>query len=137
MPADKYDFKPSGEGFKDVRMFKQQIGHIAATLDIFSSAMLGEQSKLTEADELHGPDSLKTKDDYVKYLKEQFAHAHKAITAVNEKNLTQSFDNPVFKSKGTQLGYASILVWHSNDHYGQLVVYLRMNNIVPPASRPK
>jgi len=135
MPADKYDFKPTGEGFKDVRMFKQQVGHIAAVLELLAQCMLEEPVTVTEAEELHGPASLKTKDDYVKYLKAAFAHAHKAINATNDKNMLALVDNPVWKGKGTRLGYASILAWHSNDHYGQLVEYLRMNNIIPPASR--
>ena len=139
MPADKYDFKPSGEGFKDVRTFKQQIGHIAAVLHIFAAPLIGEEAAtgLTDKDELNGPASLKTKDDYVKFLKDGFARAHRAIATINEKNYNEMVQNKIMNFSLARLRVATLLSSHCFDHYGQLVVYLRMNNIIPPASRPK
>jgi len=134
MPADKFDFTPTGEGFTGVRSFKGQVGHAAGTLLEVAGALLGEAPALSEADLQAGPARLKTKEDFVAYLKDGFARAHKAIATVNDKNLLE-----VVGSKngirGTRLGLSNLLTWHSFDHYGQLVVYARMNGIVPPASR--
>lgn len=134
MPADKFDYVPAGEGFKGVRSFREQVGHLAAAMQMFASLILGEKPTLTQDDEKNGPARLKSKDDYVAFLKESFARGHKAALSVNEKNMlemivvTETF-------KGTKLGFANLLTWHSFDHYGQLVVYARSNGIVPPASR--
>ena len=134
MPADKFDFTPAGEGFKGVRSFKQQVGHVAATLQMFASLILGEESTLTDEDEKNGPARLKSKDDYVAFLKESYARGHQAALSVNEKNMLEMIAvSEHFKS--TKLGFANLLTWHSFDHYGQLVVYARSNGVVPPASK--
>jgi len=135
MPVDKFDFKPAGDGFKDSRTFKQMVGHAGTTLNIFAATLLGEDAGYTEADEQNGPASLKTKEDYVNYLKAAFVHAHKAVQSVNEKNMTEIVDNKVNKFQLSRLAAANLMVWHTFDHYGQLCIYLRSNNIVPPASR--
>ncbi len=134
MPADKFDFVPAGDGFKGARSFKQQVGHAAGTLLEVAGALLGEDAGLSESDLQGGPPRLKSKEDFVSYLKGAFARGHKAIAAVNEKNLLE-----VVGSKnglrGTRLGLSNVLTWHTFDHYGQLAVYARMNGVVPPASR--
>jgi len=137
MPEDKYGFVPTGEGFKTVRTFRQQIGHIAAVLHIFSAPLIGEEAAtgLTSVDELHGPATLKTKDDYVKFLKDGFARAHRAMATINEKNFNEMVPNKIMNFTLARLRVAVLLTSHSFDHYGQLAIYLRMNNIVPPASR--
>jgi uncharacterized damage-inducible protein DinB len=85
-----------------------------------------------------GPANLKTKTEIIQFLKDSFAQAHKAIATVNEKNVTELLTFPFSKeNKMTRFSAANIMTWHSFDHYGQMVVYLRMNGIVPPASRPK
>ncbi|HEX4384024.1 MAG TPA: DinB family protein [Myxococcales bacterium] len=132
MPADKFDFKPSGDGFKDVRTFKQQAGHVAGTLELFAAILLGEKATVNEEEEKNGPAKLKTKEDYVAFLKGAFAHAHKAALSVNEKNQLEMVGTSF---KGTRLGFANLLTWHSFDHYGQMVVYARSNGITPPASK--
>jgi DinB superfamily len=132
MPADKFDFAPAGDGFKDVRTFKQQIGHVGVALEKFACAILGEKFPYAAEDAKGGPAKLKTKDDYVAFIKAAFAHAHKAVQTVNEKNELELVGDG---NKNTRLGYANIMTWHSFDHYGQLVVYARLNGIVPPASR--
>jgi hypothetical protein len=132
MPADKFDFKPAGDGFKDVRTFKQQAGHVGGTLELFAAILLGEKPTVTEEEEKNGPAKLKTKEDYVAFLKAAFAHAHKAAQSVNEKNQLEMVGTSF---KGTKLGFANLLTWHSFDHYGQMVVYARSNGITPPASK--
>jgi hypothetical protein len=68
------------------------------------------------------------------YLKGSFEALHRAVAAVNERNLLE----PLLVSprrQNTRLQLAIDAVTHSYDHYGQMVEYLRMNGIVPPASR--
>jgi hypothetical protein len=133
MPADKFDFVPAGDGFKDSRTFKQQVGHVAAALENNSANILGEKSIIMPEDMKNGPAKLKTKDDYVAFLKAAFAHGHKACSSLTEKNQLEIVGQ---KNKNTKLFFASLLTWHSFDHYGQLAVYARSNGVVPPASRP-
>jgi uncharacterized damage-inducible protein DinB len=132
MPAEKFDFVPPGEGFKGVRSFKQQVGHLAAAMEMFSCTLLGEKPTITEEEEKNGPSRLKTKEDYVTFLEQAFAHGHKAAQSVTEKNQLEMVGNSF---KGTKLGFANLLTWHTFDHYGQLVVYARFNGVVPPASQ--
>ena len=138
MPADKFNFAPSpslGE-FKDSRTFAQQVSHVATANYQFAATILGEKPPVnTEGPNENGPASLKTKDDIVKYLKDSFAYVHKAIATITPENALE----PVTVSfgKSTRLGLASMAAWHGFDHYGQMVIYLRMNGIVPPASRPQ
>ncbi|HVP67325.1 MAG TPA: DinB family protein [Anaeromyxobacteraceae bacterium] len=136
MPADKYDFAPSGPGFKDVRTFKQQLGHVAATIYAAAASLLGEPPNLKEADLSGGPSGLRSKEDFVGYLKGAFAKGHKAIATVDEKNLIEVV-GPKDGMRGTRLGLSNLMTWHTFDHYGQLVIYARMNGVVPPASMRK
>ena len=133
MPADKYDFAPTNGEFKGVRTFAQQVKHVAAVNYMVAAALLGEKPPIDLQSE-NGPDSIKTKDQIVKFLKDSCAYTHKAIATVNDKNLIEMIDGP-FGGKSSRVGLASIVTWHSFDHYGQMVEYLRMNGIIPPASR--
>jgi len=83
----------------------------------------------------NGPDSVKSKADAVRFLKDSFAYAHKAVATLNEGNLVTPIKSPFGEGMTTRLGMATLIVGHCFDHYGQMVEYLRMNNIVPPASR--
>jgi hypothetical protein len=136
MPAEKYNFAPADGEFKGVRTFALQVRHIAFELNTVASALLGEPVPSQEHE--NGPDNLTNKDDIVKYLKDAFAHAHRAIATLNDQNLmelTASPFNP--KGKSPRIESVAIFYWHTYDHYGQMVEYLRMNNIIPPASRPR
>ncbi len=139
MPDDKFDFKPTQGEFKESRTFAQEIKHVAAANTVFTAMLLGTDSSVKSFDEMRdGPANLKTKAQIIQFLKDSFANAHKAIATVNEKNVTEILTFPFSKdSKMTRFSAANIMTWHSFDHYGQMVVYLRMNGIVPPASRPK
>ena len=134
MPEDKFGFAPTGGEFKGVRTFGEQVKHVAAVNYIFGAAMLSERVPVDVGDE-SGPDSVKTKAEILTYLKESFAYVHKAIATVNEKNLIQPLKSPFGEGSVTRLGLATSVTAHGFDHYGQMVIYLRMNGIVPPASR--
>jgi uncharacterized damage-inducible protein DinB len=134
MPEDKFSFAPTNGEFKGVRTFAEQIKHYAATNYLVASLILGEKPPVDVNDE-KGPDSVKSKADILKYLKDSFAYAHKAVATITESNVVEPI--PAFdgKSTTTRLSLAMLFAWHGYDHYGQMVEYLRMNGIVPPASR--
>jgi hypothetical protein len=135
MPADKYDFAPTAGEFKGVRTFAQQISHTAAAIYTLSAAVLEEKLPTELSAGEYGPATLKTKDDLVAYLKGAFAYAHKAMAKLTAENLSDQVQ--AWWGKAPRLFMADGAIWHSYDHYGQLVEYVRMNGIIPPASRPK
>jgi len=135
MPEDKFGFSPSNGEFKGVRTFAEQIKHIAAVNYELAAAILSEKPPVDIGDE-SGPASVTSKADILKYLNDSFVYVHKAIDTINEKNLTGTVKSPFGEYKVTRLGLATTVAWHGFDHYGQIVEYLRMSGIVPPASRP-
>ena len=142
IPEDKYDFSPATSNipgdFKTpdpVRTVSQQFKHIGDALEAFSSAILGE--KRSASDEENGPKNVKTKSDVTNYLKGAFAKAHSAIKTITEQNATEEIASPFGNRKVTRLAMAVNMIGHSNNHYGQLIEYMRMNSIVPPESRPR
>jgi uncharacterized damage-inducible protein DinB len=134
MPEDKFSFAPTNGEFKGVRTFAEQIKHVAAVNYELGSAILQEKPPVNINDEA-GPASITSKADILQYLKESFAYVHKAIDTINEKNLVLTVMSPFGEGKVTRLSLATTVTWHGYDHYGQMVEYLRMNGIVPPASR--
>ena len=83
-----------------------------------------------------GPVDIKTKDQTVKYLADAFAYTHKAMNSLTDKNQLDMVKPPFQGMPDTaRAGIANIAISHTFDHYGQMAVYARMNNIVPPASR--
>lgn len=137
MPADKYGFAPTEGEFKGVRTFGQQLKHLSATNHILAAAALGEEPPADAGDEL-GPETVRTKAEILDYLKASFAHLGKATEAIGEKNVTVK-SSPISPLPGTAVTRLALVVEalvHAFDHYGQMVEYLRMNGVVPPASRP-
>jgi DinB superfamily len=134
MPEDKYSFAPSSGEFKGVRNFSQQVKHVAAVNYILGAAILGEKPPVDTGGE-NGPDKISSKTDIIQYLKDSFAYVKKAAGTVDEKNSVAPIKNPFGEGSATRLALAVGTVGHCSDHYGQLVEYLRMNGIIPPASR--
>jgi uncharacterized damage-inducible protein DinB len=135
MPEDKYSFAPTSGEFKGVRTFALEVRHVATVNYEFGAVILGEKSPVTAGADENGSDTLKSKDDIVKYLNDSFAYLHKALASLDDKNLVTPIKNPWGEGTVTRLQIALIAVSHPMDHYGQMVEYLRMNSIVPPASR--
>ena len=126
MPADKYNFAPTQGEFTGVRTFGQQVKHLAeANYEFFDGWNVSGA-----ADEA-AIEKLTSKDDILKALSDSYIYAHKAIDTITAANAFESLG----KDKGTRAGMAAFCIAHSMDHYGQMVVYLRMNGIIPPASR--
>jgi DinB superfamily len=134
MPEDKYSFAPTNGEFKGVRTFAQQVKHVAAVNYLLGASILGEKPPVNTGGE-SGPDSVTSKGDILKFLKDSFAYVHRAVANIDDKNAVSSIKNPFGEGTATPLGMASVVAWHGFDHYGQMVEYLRMNGIVPPASR--
>ena len=138
MPEDKFDFSPEklnlpGSDYKGVRTFGEQLKHIAASNYLIWSPITGEKPPDTVNDG-KGPDNMKAKAEIIKYLKDSFAFGHKSVATLNSSNLVE----PITSKSGrqtTRLFQATFAAAHCFDHYGQMIEYLRMNGIVPPASR--
>jgi hypothetical protein len=137
MPEDKFNFSPEssnipGGEYKGVRTFAVQVKHVAASNYFIWSPVTGD--KLPEGlKDGNGPENLKTKADIIKFLKDSFTLGHRAAAALTAENILQAPEH----SKSPRLYLATFGVAHAYDHYGQMVEYLRMNGIVPPASRGK
>jgi uncharacterized damage-inducible protein DinB len=137
MPEDKFNFSPEnlnipGSDYKGVRSFAVQVKHIATSNYFIWSPLTGE--KLPEGlNDGNGPANLRSKADIIKFLKDSFALGHRSAATLTSENMLQSPPN----SKSTRLRLAEFGVAHAYNHYGQMVEYLRMNGIVPPASRAK
>src|ERR1700733_13719269 len=134
MPEDKFGFAPTNGEFKGVRTFAQQIKHVAAVNYELAAALLEEKPPVDIGDE-SGPASMTSKPEILKYLKDSFEYVHKAIATINDKNLVGTVKSPFGEGSVSRLGLAMSVPSHGFDHYGQMVEYLRMNGIVPPASR--
>jgi len=137
MPADKFGFAPTDGEFKGVRTFGQMVKHLSATNHILAAAALGEEPPADAGDEL-GPENVRTKSEILTYLKSSFVHLDKAVEAIGQANIPANASpiSPLKRGEVTRLALITETLLHAYDHYGQLVEYLRMNGVVPPASRP-
>jgi uncharacterized damage-inducible protein DinB len=126
MPADKYNFKPTHGSFEGVRTFGQQITHVTAEQYYFFGNF-GVKSSV-DSDAIN---KLTNKEDIVQALKDSYAFAQQAIQTITAQNAFA----PLGDGKATRAGMAAAGLAHVNDHYGQMVIYLRLNGIIPPASR--
>src|SRR6478752_239611 len=138
MPDNKFDFSPeklnlAGSNYKGVRTFGQQLKHIAASNYLIWSPITGEKPPDTVNDG-KGPDNMTAKAEIIKFMKDSFAFGHKSVATLNSSNLIEPITSKSGKAN-TRLFLATFAAAHCFDHYGQVVEYLRMNGIVPPASR--
>jgi hypothetical protein len=134
MPGEKYSFAPTAGEFTGVRTFAQQIKHLAAN-NYRMAAYILNQTPTPEQESETGPDAVQSKAQIMDYLKGSFAALHKAIATINEGNMLKPVAASHSPQQKTRLQLAIDAVAHSNNHYGQMVEYLRMNGIIPPASR--
>ena len=137
MPENKFNFSPEslnipGDDYKGVRTFALQVKHVAASNYALWSPLTGDKIP----DNFRGgsgPENLKSKADIIQFLKDSFALGHKAAATLTTENMLQ----PPEGGKSPRVYLATFAVAHAFDHYGQMVEYLRMNGILPPASRGK
>jgi DinB superfamily len=142
MPSDKYGFRPKpgdfggvypGYGPKEMRSFGEQVKHVACANFAFAAELDGKQPPA--ACDTGGPSPAKTRDELVVYLRDSFRALEKSLGAITAQNMFQPIEGP-YAGPNTRLGLAEVCIWHVADHYGQIVIYMRLNGIVPPASRP-
>jgi hypothetical protein len=133
MPADKYDFKPTSGEFAGVRTFGEQVKHLATMIYMTAAIVLEEKSPYGPGTNDNGPDDVRGKAQIVDYLKASIAYARRAMASLTEQNALDPLKTYFGSQPRTEV--AAGVVYHSYDHYGQMVVYARMNGIVPPSSR--
>ncbi len=128
-PEDKYDFKPKPE----VRAFAEQLLHVAGANYFFTDTVKGQKL---------GPEDLprdkyKTKAEVVAAVKKSFADGAAVIKEKGDAGMAETVKHP-FGNRMTHVStLARDLADHAGEHYGQLVVYYRLNGLVPPESRPR
>lgn len=137
MPAEKYAFAPSAAifvpaqttEFATVRTFGQQVAHVAQANYFFFSTLSGLKPDV----DMRAIGKLTSKDEAVAALAGSFAFGHKAIATLTPANAFEVMKTPEpgIQTRSTFAGFA---ISHANDHYGQMIEYLRMNGIIPPAS---
>jgi hypothetical protein len=137
MPEDRFGFSPEslnlpGAAYKGVRTFALQVRHIAASNYALWAPVTGDKVP-DDWRGGNGPESLKTKEQILKFLRDSYALGHRAAATLTAENLLQYPEG----ATSSRLFRTTRAVSHAYDHYGQMVEYLRMNGIVPPASRPK
>jgi hypothetical protein len=139
MPEEKFGATPeslsiSGSEFKGVRTFSAQVRHVAADNFAIWAPLTGKP----EPAGIHapgGPPEMKARSEVLKFLKDSFAYSHEAVKGLTSENALELVE---FRgNKVTRISLVILALTHINDHYGQIVEYLRMNGIVPPASRPR
>jgi hypothetical protein len=132
LPEGSYAFAPTVGEFTGVRTFAEQVKHLAAANYQLAARALGEQPPAGTQNET-APASVQTKAQIMAYLKGSFEWLHRAAVRVN----TQNIEEPIMVGKETQNGVGLIIdaLAHSQNHYGQMVEYLRMNHVVPPETR--
>ena len=124
MPGDKYAFRPS----PDVRTFAQQIAHVADDQYNLCAPAQGAERNAAYRDI---ESRLSTKAELVPALKDAFAYCDKVYDATTD---AASLAPPNSTMRPTRFSYLNWNLWHTWEHYGNIVVYLRMNGLVPPSS---
>jgi hypothetical protein len=141
MPADKWDYRPAPTLFKDektkggppqVRTFAEQVKHVACSNFAFAAELDGTTPP--EACYNGGPSPAKTRVELLNYLRDSFAALKKSLAGITVKNMNDVMEGP-YATPNNRLGLAGVCVWHAADHYGQMTIYLRENNVMPATSR--
>lgn len=125
MPEENYSFKPTDA----VRSFGQIIGHAADAQYVFCSIVLGEKNPAPKIEQ-----AKTSKADLVAALKDAFAYCDKAYDGMTDASAAQMVK--LFGSDTPKLGVLTVNNMHSVEHYGNLITYMRLKNIVPPTSEP-
>ena len=129
LPEDKYDYKPNPES----RSFVQLLLHVSASMYYFTDPVLGQKVRYSDDPKRDG---LKTKAEIVAFVKKCVQDGADVIKAKGDAGMSTAISagGPRL-SRIDELAYG--LIEHSGEHYGNLVVYYRVNGLVPPESRPK
>jgi hypothetical protein len=132
MPAENYDFRPADGSFAGVRTFGEQVKHAATMIYMTAAIVLQERSPYGPGTNDNGPDSVQGKGQIVEYLERAIAYARRAVASLTEQNQLDPL--PTYFGPQPRVAVAAGIAYHSYNHYGQMVVYARMNGVVPPSS---
>jgi uncharacterized damage-inducible protein DinB len=132
MPESKYSYVPTGGNFEGVRSFGEQVKHVACAQFAFFNEIEGKTPP--EHCEKGGPSEARTKAELLKYLRDSFDYGDRVLATITAQNALDRIEGG-YAAPNTRLGIAVAALWHITDHYGQLVVYLRLNGIVPPITQ--
>jgi uncharacterized damage-inducible protein DinB len=127
MPADKYGFKPVAS----VRSYGQILAHLAGANYIFCAAAKGEKPPHTE-DEFEK--SATTAAAITKALQDSIGYCDAAYIALDDRRAGEAINAPFGSGKTARAAALMGNTGHLQEHYGNLVTYLRMNGLVPPSS---
>ena len=125
MPEENYSFKPTDT----VRSYGQILGHVADAQYLFCSIAMGEKNPAPKIEQ-----SKTTKADLTAALKDAFAYCNKAYDGMTDASAVQPVK--LFGGDTPKLGVMIVNTAHTMEHYGNLVTYMRLKNIVPPTSEP-
>ena len=125
MPEENYNFKPT----EAIRSYGQIVGHLADAQYNFCSMALGETNPGLKIEE-----TKTTKADLVAALKGALAYCDKAYDSMTDASGIQTVK--MFGMDMPKFGVLNINNAHDMEHYGNLVTYMRLKNIVPPTSEP-
>jgi len=123
MPADKYGYKPTPE----ISSFGEQLVHVAGITQRFVDTAKG-----TKTEAPHHAAS--TKPEIMELLKKTFQNAQEMINPLTDAQLLEPVKFPFGDRTVTRATFWQGPLYQIRNHHGQLVVYLRMNGIVPPTS---
>jgi DinB family protein len=141
MPGDKWSYRPAQGLFKkekpafgpaEMRTFAEQVKHIACSNFAFAAELDGVTPP--EACDKGGGSPAKTRAELLVYLRDSLAALKNSLSAITLKNMYDPIEGP-YAGPNTRLGLTGVCIWHAADHYGQMIIYLRLNGIVPPTSR--
>ncbi len=123
VPAESYSFRPTDS----VRSFGQIVGHIADAQYLFCSIVLDEKNPTPKIEQ-----TKTSKADLIAALKEAFAYCDKAYDGMTDTSAAQTVK--LFGGDTPKVGVLTVNNMHNMEHYGNLVTYMRLKNIVPPTS---
>ena len=124
MPEENYSFKPT----PDVRSFGQLVGHVADASYMFCSQASGEANPSKDSIEK----TKTSKADLVAALKDGVAYCNKTLEGMTDAKGAQMVK--LFNFNMAKLSVLSLNTAHTDEHYGNMVTYLRLKGIVPPTS---
>ena len=133
MPEDKFGYRSTPQQ----RSWGEQILHVAGG-NIFLMRFLGAKAAspaIALTDMATFGLKATTKADHLKILADSFDYGEAALKEFSEPALLQPTTGPPWMGPSTRVRMAYDAIAHCQDIYGQMAVYLRLNGIVPPASR--
>lgn len=133
MPEENYGMRPGAQ--PEVRTFGQQVSHVATYNFLWCSQAKGEKNPSRG-----NLEKLTSKAEIMKVLNDAFNYCDSAYNALTDASGAEVVDITQENGRQTRnlrMGLLTLNYGHNNEIYGSMVVYLRMKNIVPPASEPR